>query len=202
MRGILRKLSTYRVFAYPFPFIVMAITPYKETGYQFIMWPSGVALILFGVCIRIWATKNIGKRIPWMKKKGKELVKTGPYAIVRNPLYSGNILITTGLSFISELVWIIPFIFFYFFTLYHLIAIYEEKKLLERWGDNYRDYLNDVPRWIPRLKNLHIIKGDGFGWKQALRYEIPSFIFIFFGIFIFILKDYGLLYRVYRLCIF
>ncbi len=124
-----------------------------------------------------------------MKKKGKELVNMGPYAIVRNPLYIGNIIIATGLSVLSELIWFTPFVFLYFFTLYHIVVLYEEKKLSERWEDGYLTYFNEVPRWIPRLRNLYRSKTDGFKWIQALRSELPSIIYILFGILAFVLKD-------------
>ncbi len=124
-----------------------------------------------------------------MKKKGKELVNMGPYAIVRNPLYIGNIIIATGLSVLSELIWFTPFVFLYFSALYHIVVLYEEKKLSERWENDYLAYFNEVPRWIPRLRNLHGSKADGFKWIQALRSELPSVIYILFGILAFVLKD-------------
>lgn len=71
----------------------------------------------------------------------------------------------------------------------HLVVLYEEKKLLERWGDEYRAYLNEVPRWIPNLKNLHKAKEDGVNWIDALRSEVPSLLVILFGIFIFAIKE-------------
>jgi len=131
---ILRKLSNYRGFTYLPPFFLMAITFYHETEHHFIIWPLGIELILVGGSIRLWATKHIGRRMPWKKKKGKQLVRTGPYARVRNPLYIGNIVAATGLSLFSELVWFAPLVILYLFILYHLVALFEEKKLTERWG--------------------------------------------------------------------
>jgi len=186
---ILEKLSAYRGFFYLPPFSLMAITFYKEWEDDSIIWPLGIGIILIGLLIRLWATKHIARRMPWMKKKGKKLVKTGPYAIVRNPLYIGNISIAMGLSVLSELAWFLPFVFLYFFILYHSVALYEEKKLLGRWGDEYRAYLKDVPRWIPRLKNLDEVKANKFSWTDALRSEAPSILVILFGIFIFFLKE-------------
>jgi len=124
-----------------------------------------------------------------MKKKGKTLVNMGPYAIVRNPLYIGNIIIATGLSVLSKLIWFTPFVILYFFTLYHFVVLYEEKKLSERWEDDYLAYFKEVPRWIPKLRNLHRFKANGFKWTQALRSELPSLIYILFGIFAFVLKE-------------
>lgn len=186
---ILKKLSSFRSFLYLPPFGVMAITFYNEMENDFIIWPLGIAIVFIGFLIRLWSTKYIGRRTPSMKKKGKTLVNTGPYAIVRNPLYIGNIIIVTGLSVLSELIWLTPFVILYFFTLYHFVVLYEEKKLSERWGDEYLAYFNEVPRWIPRLRNLYRFKANGFKWIQALRSEVPSLIYILFGIFVFALKD-------------
>jgi len=107
----------------------------------------------------------------------------------QNPLDIGNISIAMGLSVLSELPWSIPLVFIYFFTLYHLVAVYEEKKLLDRWGDEYQVYMNEVPRWIPKLKNLNKNQISGFPWKVALRIEFPSLLVILFGISFFFIKD-------------
>lgn len=187
---VLKKLSSYRGFAYIPPFIFMAITVYEECEDDLIVWPLGITIILVGALIRLWATKHIGRRMPWMKKKGKKLIKTGPYAIVRNPLYIGNIIIAMGLSILSELIWIVPLIIMYLFILYHLVALYEEKKLLERWGKEYSAYLNEVPRWIPNLKNLKLTKSGGFKWWDAIRSEIPSVYVSLFAISMFALKEF------------
>ncbi len=187
---ILRKLSTYRGFAYLPPFILMAITSCYETEIHFILWPAGIILILVGGAIRLWATKHIGRRMPWKKKKGKQIVKTGPYAMVRNPLYIGNIVAATGLSLFSELIWFTPILILYLFILYHLVALFEEKKLTERWGEKYRSYMTEVPRWIPSFKNLSEAKAGGFKWKDALRSEVPSVYVTLLGILIFALKEY------------
>ncbi len=185
----MKKLASFRSFLYLSPLVVMGITYYNEMENDFIIWPLGIAIIFIGFLIRLWSTKYIGRRTPSMKKKGKTLVNMGPYAIVRNPLYIGNILIATGLSVLSKLIWFTPFVMLYFFALYHVVVLYEEKKLSERWEDEYLAYFNEVPRWIPKLRNLHRFKANGFKWIQALRSEIPSLIYILFGIFVFVLKD-------------
>ena len=186
--NILKKIVSFRSFLYLPPFVVLIITFYNELENDFLIWPLGISIIFIGFLIRLWSTKYIGRRTPSTKKKGKTLVNMGPYAIVRNPLYIGNIIIATGLSVLSKLIWFTPFVTIYFFTLYHFVVLYEEKKLSERWEDDYLAYFNEVPRWIPRLRNLHHFKANGFQWTQALRSELPSLIYILFGIFIFILK--------------
>jgi len=187
---IMKGLSTYRGFFYIPLFGMMAIFFHHETKYHSILWSAGIALMLIGASIRLWGTKHIGRRMPWMKKKGKQLVRTGPYAMVRNPLYIGNIIIATGLSLLSELIWFAPLVILYFFILYHLVVLYEEEKLSERWGEDFRRYLEEVPRWIPKLNNWPATKEGGFRWINALRSEIPSLYVALLGIFVFVLKWY------------
>jgi len=188
--AILRKLSSYRAFAYVPPFIFMMVSSYGKIEQDWIIWPLGIAIVLLGASVRVWSTKQVGRRIVRAKKKGKTLVRTGPYAIVRNPLYIGNILIATGFSILSELIWFVPFLFLYFFLLNHFVVLYEEKRLLSRWGDEYQAYLNEVPRWVPRVREWHGIETGGFTWTQAVKAEVPSLFLIFFGVAIFVFKDY------------
>jgi len=186
---ILRKLSAYRGFGYVLPFGLMAVVSHGEWEHHSILWPLGFVVILPGVLIRLWGTKHIGRRMPWVRK-GKHLITTGPYAIVRNPLYIGNIMIAIGLSLFSELVWFVPIVFIYLFILYHLVARYEEKKLSERWGNDYMEYMRVVPRWIPKFGGLGEAWTGGFKWKDTLRSEVPSFYVINFAVLIFVLKGF------------
>ncbi len=187
---ILRKLSAYRAFAYIPPFIFMMIYSHGEIEDGYIIWPLGISIVLLGVGARAWSTKHVGRRLLGMKKKGKMLIRTGPYSIVRNPLYIGNISIAAGLSILSELIWLVPFLILYFFMLNHFVVLYEEKKLLSRWGDEYQTYLNEVPRWMPRVKKWHGVKADSFTWIRAVKAEVPSLSVILFVVAIFVLKDF------------
>ena len=187
---LLRGISSYRAIACLPPFALTVITLYNEAEHHLVIWPSGIFIVLFGVSLRLWATKHIGRRMLWMKKKGKKLIKTGPYAIVRNPLYIGNITIAAGLSILSELIWIVPLVIIYVFILYHFVALYEEKKLLERWGEEYSAYLSKIPRWIPNLKTLSLSRSGGFKWRDAIRSEIPSVYVSLFAILMFVMKEF------------
>ena len=82
------------------------------------------------------------------EKSGEELVTSGINAWVRHPLYSGTILITAGYFLFdprtatlisAACVWI-----------YLVIGIQlEERKLIQRFGDRYRKYREDVAAVIP-----------------------------------------------------
>lgn len=79
---------------------------------------------------------------------GKGLIKTGVYGIVRHPLYLSGIVL-----FISQ-----PVITRNWLTVQALAVIYfiygafiEEKRLIRRFGQEYIDYMKQVPRFLPRL---------------------------------------------------
>jgi len=78
------------------------------------------------------------------------LLTTGAFGRVRHPLYLGSMLLFTAvwgstLSLAALIVLAIIFVF------YNHIAAYEEKKLVEKFGEAYIQYKKKVPRWIPKL---------------------------------------------------
>lgn len=80
-----------------------------------------------------------------------EVIREGAFNLIRHPIYVGAVLLYLGLiiatfSLASMVVWI-GILFFYQF-----ISRYEEKLLLNKFGDEYEQYMRDVPRWLPRLK--------------------------------------------------
>lgn len=70
--------------------------------------------------------------------------------MVRHPIYNSEILFYLGLllirtSLAAAAVWIIAIGFL------HYISKYEEKLLLARFGDDYKQYMKDVPMYFPKL---------------------------------------------------
>jgi protein-S-isoprenylcysteine O-methyltransferase Ste14 len=137
------------------PFIFALFCLSSETEMECLTWPLGGSLFLLGVLLRMWAQQHVHYRL----KVRKYLTVTGPYSLVRNPIYVGNLLICLGLVISSELLWFAPIAFFYCLGLYSLVVRYEEEHLLEKYGEDYRKYLSEVPRWFPstiRFENLGI----------------------------------------------
>ena len=137
------------------PMIFALLCRYGETERSFV-WPLGISLFLMGVALRLWAQEHLHYRI----KVHKTLTATGPYSFVRNPIYIGNILICLSAIVISELLWFVPITFFYCLAIYSLVVRYEESHLLDKYGESYRKYMKEFPRWLPkgiRLKNLGLI---------------------------------------------
>lgn len=112
---------------------------------------------LSGLVLRVWASGCI--------EKGKTLCKTGPYSIVRHPLYLGTFLIGLGIVLTSSIKWITLYIIL--FLLFYGGKLLEEERELERkFGDEYREYKREVPAFFP--KRLIISRGE-FSIKKVIR---------------------------------
>lgn len=79
------------------------------------------------------------------------LVRDGVFARVRHPLYLAALLFYASLS-LSTLSLIAAALLAGIFGFYDFIASYEERILLGRHGDEFREYRRRVPKWIPRLR--------------------------------------------------
>jgi protein-S-isoprenylcysteine O-methyltransferase Ste14 len=150
----LKIISRYRGFFFLPLLTVMFFCQWNECEDDWLVWAGGALLLLFSLSIRIWATAHIGRRIPkWLRKgQEKKLVTTGPYSMVRNPLYIANIIAMLGFCVFFRLLWFLPFVFLCLFALYSVVVRHEEAKLLKRFGRTYAAYAEAVPRWFPRIK--------------------------------------------------
>ncbi len=78
------------------------------------------------------------------------VIRSGAYKYSRHPMYFSEVLLYLGLLIISmsiaaALVWIGAIVFLTY------MCRHEEKLLLERFGDDYRKYMQEVPMWIPKI---------------------------------------------------
>jgi protein-S-isoprenylcysteine O-methyltransferase Ste14 len=115
----------------------------------------GLVFIALGVVAYIWCSGSFvfyakGTPIPFTPTK--ELLVTGLYKYVRNPLYIAGMLVLLGetLLFLSKGIFIYTLIMFGVFNIHVLM---EENHLEDTFGKKYEQYRKDVPRWIPRFKS-------------------------------------------------
>jgi protein-S-isoprenylcysteine O-methyltransferase Ste14 len=147
----------------PVPFISIAVavliftTPtFTDSSARSMLFILGALIVLSGEAVRVWAVGYSGSTTRSRSLIADRLVREGPYSIVRNPLYVGNFLIALGFSIMANAVTVIPLVIIYFAAEYYPVVLREEYFLLEKFGDDYRQYLSDVPRFFP--KNLKIKK--------------------------------------------
>jgi len=164
------------------PLFIFALLCFSyETENDWIIWPVGVSIFLLGFLVRIWAQQHLHYRL----HVKKYFTNTGPYFFVRNPIYLGNILLCLGCIVVSELLWLVPIAFFYCFGIYSLVVRYEEGHLMEKYGEPYRQFMLEVPRWFPQtisFKNLEMT-------NEYLRTSIISEIQCLLLLFPFLLKE-------------
>lgn len=81
-----------------------------------------------------------------------ELNTTGPYSLVRNPLYTGRILNFTGIAMLSGS-WVYGALTFLVSILvYERISVYEEEFLRKEFGAAHAEWAERVPFLMPRLR--------------------------------------------------
>jgi protein-S-isoprenylcysteine O-methyltransferase Ste14 len=110
---------------------------------------AGSAIAVLGEALRLWGVHHIGAISRTRSERLGPLIDTGPFAIVRNPLYIGNIALWVGFALAARLVWLAPVVAAVLGLEYHMIVRWEERLLEERLGTAYADYAARVPRWLP-----------------------------------------------------
>jgi protein-S-isoprenylcysteine O-methyltransferase Ste14 len=149
---------------------------------------AGVSVVATGEWIRLWAVRHIGKISRTRADRLGPLVTTGPFALVRNPLYIGNLVLWVGFALSARLAWmvllIVPLIGFE----YHAIVRWEEGLLAARRGRDYQTYLSQVPRWFPAWRSGGTAAAS-FSWLETLHSERGTLIAIAVGYMLLWLKD-------------
>jgi protein-S-isoprenylcysteine O-methyltransferase Ste14 len=113
---------------------------------------AGTAVTLVGLGFAIWARLHLGTN--WsgqpMIKVDHKLVRTGPYKIVRNPIYTGILVAFAGTALVIGEFWAVITIFIILIVFFVKIRM-EEKFLLEEFGESYNQYKKDVKALIPYI---------------------------------------------------
>ncbi len=137
-------LSTTRI---PLPWLYLQLWP---VGF----WPFwlGAAVTIAGLLFAVWARAHLGRN--WSRsvtiKQGHELITTGPYAVVRHPIYTGVLtgLLGTAIA-LSQVRGFIAFVLFF-------LAFWTKLRMEEQWmrsqfGEAYATYAHQTAALVPYL---------------------------------------------------
>ena len=113
--------------------------------------PQGIGLVLFltGLGLALWARVYLGRNwgTPMSEKVDAELVITGPYRYIRNPIYSGLILAAIGTAVAVSWYWIVAAVLMGAYFVYSATV---EEHIMERlFPDDYPAYKRSTKMLIP-----------------------------------------------------
>lgn len=156
----------------------------------------GHSLVILGVLGRSYCSAFIGGR------KNGEVIKEGPFSVVRNPLYVFSFIGLAGIGLQSGVVTVLVMLVLVFAVYYPRVVALEEAYLLHKFGSSYAAYLKAVPRWLPRWRNWvepEYISTQPRLLRESMR-DAAAF-FIAFPIFEFLdaLREQGFVYTYFIL---
>ena len=117
-------------------------------------WFGGLLML---VCVPLiyWVFSSLGKNVTHTVAIRKEhtLVTRGPYRWVRHPLYSVGLLLFLGFSLLAAN-WFIALTIVAALKVLSLRTQLEEARLVEKFGDDYRQYMQSTGRYLPRIGSM------------------------------------------------
>jgi protein-S-isoprenylcysteine O-methyltransferase Ste14 len=111
----------------------------------------GLGLFAAGLAVAVWARIYLGHNwgMPMTQKDDPELVTTGPYHLVRHPIYAGMLLALIGTAVAVSVYWLVAVVVIGAYFVYS--ATREEHFLTERLPDTYPAYKRSTKMLVPFL---------------------------------------------------
>lgn len=129
----------------PLPWLYLPLWP---QGF----WPFwiGAAVTVAGLLFAVWAREHLGRN--WSRsvtiKEGHELIRTGPYAVVRHPIYTGILAGFLGTAIaVSQLRGVLVLVLIF-------VALWAKLRMEEKWmraqfGETYAAYTQETAALVP-----------------------------------------------------
>lgn len=190
----------------PLPVIglfLLALKDYELPGHSRMLdyaWEAVCLMVsFFGLGIRVVTVGHTPRGTSGRntKKQVAEILNTtGMYSMVRNPLYLGNFFMWLGIALFAHTWWLIVIYVLMFWLYYERIIFAEEAYLRGRFGEEYLEWANRTPVFIPRFGQYRKAALP-MSFKNALRREYNGFFAVIATLFAF--ETFGELFSEGRL---
>ncbi|MEE4185541.1 MAG: isoprenylcysteine carboxylmethyltransferase family protein [Gammaproteobacteria bacterium] len=132
---------------------------------------AGAVIAVLGILVRLWASGFV--------MKNKELSTTGPYSLVRHPLYTGNILMLIGFSLANGMLWPWAVGAFFLWFWYPPAISYEDKKLRGIFGASWEAWSARTPALVPRSLLPKSSADTGWSFAKSLKQNYEPVIVVY-----------------------
>lgn len=133
-----------------------------------------LGLSIFGLIIRVYTVGHVPRGTSGRNTKAGQIAEslntTGIYSLMRNPLYLGNFFMMFGVILFLHSIWLCLFFSLLYWVYYERIVCAEEEFLAQKFGQEYLDYAEQTPAFIPSFRHWKP-SALPFSWKTVLRRE-------------------------------
>lgn len=149
--------------------LIAVLAAFTAPGHERVIW--GLAIAAAGQAFRTFAAGTIFKN--------QRLASTGAYALVRHPLYFGNLLILFGFSLASANPWVIGVVLAFWLIWYPAAVRYEDAKLERLFGDEWREWSRGTWAVIPNRLRLARLMDTQWNARQSMIRNGELYIWIY-----------------------
>jgi protein-S-isoprenylcysteine O-methyltransferase Ste14 len=130
------------------------IVPFSlpEGIFRQILIPVGIVLVIIGIRLMVLARREFA-HFSQPTDPGyptSKVIRTGVFAISRNPLYLGAIIVLSGLALAFNMLWTLVMLLLSIILCHYVLIIPEERYLAAKFGEEYQEYTASVHRWLGR----------------------------------------------------
>jgi protein-S-isoprenylcysteine O-methyltransferase Ste14 len=110
--------------------------------------------------LHAWTAKLLGIKAtigytelkPDKDTENQPLITSGPFSVVRHPSYWAHTMIITGTFLITGVIAVGIIVLIDLMITYFITTELEDRELIERFGNQYREYQKKVPKFFPKLR--------------------------------------------------
>ena len=168
--GVFDRVRYKEFYRQAFGLILIAVlAAFTEPGHERVIW--GLAIAAAAQAFRTFAAGTIFKN--------QRLASTGAYALVRHPLYFGNLLILIGFCLASANPWVIGVVVAFWLIWYPAAVRYEDAKLEGLFGDEWREWSRGTWAVIPNRLRLARLMDTQWNARQSMIRNGELYIWIY-----------------------
>ena len=155
LRAVIYELFFLGLFLIALPLFLTRFDPFLPASALGSLRLPGAFLLLGGLalaeyCLGLLLRRGHGLQAPF--DQPTDLVHTGPYSRVRNPMALGFIAMLLGVALLFASTLLLLYALLMGSVVHALIVLREEPTLHRRFARRWEGYAREVPRWIPRLR--------------------------------------------------
>ncbi len=119
-----------------------------------ILVPVGIILIITGIGFVVLARREFAycSQPTDPGHSTSKVIKTGVFAVSRNPLYLGSVIVLLGIALALNMFWAFITLLLSMILCHYILIIPEERYLSAKFGEDYKEYAASVHRWLGRIK--------------------------------------------------